>query len=43
MAGRISLSELGHLYHEYHDLRARLTDLHQIGNEMLTFKVVDEQ
>ena len=31
----IRLSELGHLYHEYHDLRARLTNLHQVGNEML--------
>ena len=37
------LSELGKLYHEYHDLRARLTELHQVGNEMLKSKAVDEQ
>ena len=37
------LGELGKLYHEYRDLRARVTDLHQVGNEMLKAKAVDEQ
>ena len=37
------LSEFGKLYHEYHNLGARLTDLNQVGNEMLKSKAVDEQ